>query len=733
MSETRDFSHFISHLDGGIARMELAVDGIRCGGCIRAIETGLAAIPQTTRARVNLTDRRVAVEWRDGSLDPARFIDRLSELGYRAYPYDSGRSVSSEEQETRTLLRCLGVAAFAAMNIMLLSVAVWSGNASDIASEQRDFFHWLSAVVALPAAAYAGRPFFHSATCAVLARRLNMDVPITVGVLLALGMSVVETWKHSEHAYFDSALMLLTFLLIGRTLEQAMRRRTRAVAANLAALRAETATKFVNSHELVEVPVASLRPGDMVLVRPGERVSVDGAVIEGRSQIDQSLVTGETLPVAAAKGTRVYAGTLNVSGTLRVLVGAAEQGTLLDEVTRMLDRALEARTHYVRLADHAARLYSPLVHAAALATLLGWVALGASWHDAIVTAIAVLIITCPCALGLAIPAVQVVASGALFRCGVLLNSGEAIERLAGVDTILFDKTGTLTLPQPEVVNASDIPQDALALAGQLALASRHPLAAAVARAGNAKELLNAVEEPGQGVRGEANGVELRLGRPSFCGEEREAERIVQADPEASAIAFRHGADVHVFAVRQRLRGDAKAVVAELKRKGFAIEILSGDRASAVAHASRMLGIDRWHAAMTPADKIARIAVLRRAGRRVLMVGDGLNDAPSLAAADASLSVATAAHVTQTAADAVFLGDRLAPVTDAVAIAQRARRLMRQNLALAVAYNAIAVPIAILGLASPLTAALAMSGSSLLVTLNALRARTHTRNERSWKS
>jgi P-type Cu2+ transporter len=265
------------------------------------------------------------------------------------------------------------------------------------------------------------------------------------------------------------------------------------------------------------------------------------------------------------------------------------------------------------------------------------------------------------------------------------------------------------------------------------LASRHPLAAAVVRAGNAKEPLNAVEEPGQGVRGEANGVELRLGRPSFCGAEREAERIAQADPEASAIAFRHGADVHVFAVRQRLRGDAKAVVAELKRKGFAIEILSGDRASGVAHTSEMLGIDRRHAGMTPADKIARIAVLRRAGRRVLMVGDGLNDAPSLAAADASPSVATAAHVAQTAADAVFLGDRLAPVTDAVAIAQRARRLMRQNLAVAVAYNAIAVPIAILGLASPLIAALAMSGSSLLVTVNALRAKTLTGNERLWKS
>jgi Cu2+-exporting ATPase len=733
MTQARDLSHFVHHLDGGVARMELAVEGIHCGGCMRTIENGLSAMPDIIRARVNLTDRRVAVEWRDGKVDPAGFIDRLSQLGFRAYPFDSGKSAADERREGQTLLRCLGVAAFAAMNIMLLSVAVWSGNASDITPEQRDFFHWLSALIALPAAAYAGRPFFYSAIRAVKARRMNMDVPITVGVLLALGMSVVETLNHAEHAYFDSALMLLTFLLVGRTLEQAMRRRTRAVAGNMAALRAEMATKFVGPHELCEVPVESIQPGDLVLVRPGERIAVDGIVAQGRSQIDQSLVTGETMPVAAAEGSMVYAGTMNVSGTLRVRVSVAARGTLLDEVSRMLERALEARSHYMRLADRAARLYAPLVHAAALATMLGWLAFGATWHDAIVTAIAVLIITCPCALGLAIPAVQVVSSGALFRSGVLLNSGEAIERLAGVDTILFDKTGTLTLPEPEVVNAAQIPADRLALAGRLALASRHPLAAAVARAALAKAPLNAVEEPGQGVRCTHDGIELRLGRPSFCGADGDAQNIVDADPEASVIAFAYGTRHYVFAVRQRLRSDAIDVIAKLKQDGFAVEILSGDRASAVAHAAHAVGIDRWHAALTPADKIARIATLQAQGRNVLMVGDGLNDAPSLAAADASLSVATAAHLTQAAADAVFLGDRLAPVIAAVAIARRARSLMCENLALAVGYNAVAVPIAMLGFASPLVAALAMSGSSILVTLNALRAKRAAPEQAAWKS
>jgi P-type Cu2+ transporter len=724
MTEARDLSHFVKHLDGGLSHIDLAVEGITCAACMMAIEGGLAAVPNVTRARVNLTNRRVAVEWRDGALDPARVIDRLTELGYRAYPFDPARAEAEEEKEGRFLLRCLGVAAFAAMNIMLLSVSVWSGNVTDITPEQRDFFHWLSALIALPAAAYAGQPFFRSAVRALLAKNLNMDVPITLGVLLALGMSVVETLHHAHHAYFDSAMMLLAFLLVGRVLDQSMRRRTRAVAGNLAALRAETAVKFVSPEEIREVPVESIRAGDLVLVRPGERIAVDGIVTEGRSEIDQSLVTGETAHVPASRGTMVYAGTMNIAGTLRVRVSAVVKGTLLDEVTRLLDNAVQARSRYVRLADRAARLYAPVVHLTALTTMVGWMALGAGWHDAIVTAIAVIIITCPCALGLAIPAVQVVASGALFRAGVLLNAGDAIERLADVDTVLLDKTGTLTLPEPEVINATDFSPAVLALAGRLALLSRHPLAAAVARAAGAREpLAGAVEEPGLGVRGELDGIEVKLGRPSFCDATHQADAIGLRDPEASAIAFRHGDEVHVFAVRQRVRSDAVGVIAALKRRGYAVEILSGDRPAAVEHVARLLGIEAWRAGVKPDEKIARIAELRSEGRNVLMVGDGLNDAPALAAADVSLSPITAVHLSQAAADAVFLGDRLAPVAEALGIARRAKRIMRENLRLAIVYNLIAVPVAIAGLATPLVAAAAMSGSSVLVTANALRARS----------
>ena len=723
MSDTRDLSHFVRHIEGGVARIDLAVEDMACAGCMSKIEKGLSALPSVTRARANLTNRRVAVEWNEGAIDPVRVLERLSELGFRAYPFDPGGAEAAEEQETKFLLRCLAVAAFATMNIMLLSVSVWSGNVSDITPEQRDFFHGLSALIALPAAAYAGQPFFRSAIRALMARNLNMDVPITLGVLLALGMSVLETLHHASQAYFDSAMMLLTFLLAGRSLDQNMRRRTRAVAGNLAALKAETAIKLAANGDLREVPIASVQPGDIVLVRSGERIAVDGVVVEGASQIDQSLVTGETTRATVGKGTLVYAGTMNGYGTLRVRVEASAEATFLDDVTRLLEKAVEARSRYLRLADRAARLYAPLVHVTALSTLVGWLVAGATWHDATVAAIAVLIITCPCALGLAIPAVQIVASGELFRAGVLLNAGDAIERLADVDTVLFDKTGTLTLPESEVINAADVPSDVLDIAGRLALASSHPLAAAVARAANAQSpLAGAVEEPGQGVRSVNDGVEVVLGRPSFCGAECEAQALAASDPEASAIAFIRGGERHIFAVRQRLRSDAAAVVDRSQKLGLAVEILSGDRAAAVEHVGRMLNLKRWHAGMTPANKIAYIAELRAEGRNVLMVGDGLNDAPSLAAADASMSPVTAAHVTQTAADAVFLGDRLSPVTEAVAIARKAKRVMRENLCLAIVYNIIAVPIAILGFATPLVAAVAMSGSSILVTLNALRVK-----------
>lgn len=722
----RDWNAFATpRADGGL-HMDLAVEGITCAACMSTIEHGLAALPGVANARLNLTTHRLAVDWTPGETDAAAVVQRLERLGYRAHPFDPGRRSAEEEAESRELLRAMAVAGFSAMNVMLLSVSVWAGNVTDIEPVTRDLFHWLSALIALPTAAYAGRPFFRSAWRALRVGRTNMEVPISIGITLTVGLSLWQTIRSAEHAYFDSAVMLLFFLLVGRYLDHGMRRRTRSVAENVAALRAPTAVLLGLEGELREVPLSRIDPGALVLVRPGERVPVDGTVETGASEIDQSLVSGETAAAPAGVGDRVYAGTMNLTGALAVRVTAAEKGTLLDEVNRLLEAAAQAKSRHMRLADRVARRYAPVVHLAALLTFTGWMLRGSAVDHALVVAVSVLIITCPCALALAIPAVQVVTSGLLFRRGVLVHAGDAIERLAAADTVVFDKTGTLTLPEPVLLDAGAIDRDLLARAGRLAAASRHPLGIALAEAARAgAPPAEAREIAGSGVEATADdGVVRRLGSAAFCAVPDAAVAALRAaHPEASIVAYREGdADPVLFAFRQGLRADAAEVVARLKRAGYRIEILSGDRREAVEAAAAALGVEDWRAGLTPGGKIERLEALKAEGRSVLMVGDGLNDAPALAAADVSLSPVTAVHLSQAAADAVFLGDRLAPVADALAIARAARAAMGQNLWISILYNVVAVPIAVLGWVTPLVAALAMSGSSIVVTVNALRLR-----------
>jgi len=721
MTAVADVAAFATQGPDGVSRLDAAVEGMTCAACIFEIESSLKGLPDLVAARVNYTNRRLSLEWRGEAFNLSAAFERLRRLGYKLHPLDLAASEREEGEAARFLLRCLAVAAFAAMNVMLLSASVWIGNVSDIDPATRDLFHGVSGLIALPAAAFAGQPFFRSAFSALRARRLNMDVPISLGVLLALAMSVYETLHHAEHAYFDSAIMLLTFLLLGRYLDHAMRRKTRAVAANLAALRAPLACRLSEDGSEALVPLARLRPGDLALVRPGERLPADGVIVSGVSELDESLITGETLRRGVRDGDVVYAGSLNYDGALTLRVNAATGETLLDEIERLLDKATEARSRYMRLADRVSRLYAPMVHLTALLTALGWLAAGASAHDAIVTAISVLIITCPCALALAVPAVQVVASGALFRAGVLLNSADAIERLAEIDTVVFDKTGTLTAPEPRVANAQEIGPALLQMAARLAKASAHPLARAVALETDAAPVDGAREQHGQGVSAMIDGVEARLGSAQYCGLEAEAAALGALDPDLSLVAFRYGAAGALLRVRQMLRADARDVVDALQKRGLKVLILSGDRAETVAQAAAALGVAEWRAALKPAEKVAALEALKAEGRKTLMIGDGLNDAPALKSAHVSLSPIAAAQIAQAASDAVFLGDRLAPALAAIEIAVCARRRMQENLALSVLYNALAVPLAIAGMLTPLLAAAAMSGSSLLVTLNALRA------------
>jgi Cu2+-exporting ATPase len=473
-----------------------------------------------------------------------------------------------------------------------------------------------------------------------------------------------------------------------------------------------------------------------VFVPVGARVPVDGRVLEGASDVDTSLITGESVPGVAVPGSRVYAGVVNLSGALTIEVAAAGQDTLLAEIARLLESAEQRRARYVEIAARIVRVYAPTVHILAAATFLFWLAIGgAAWQTALLYAVAVLIVTCPCALALAVPVVQVVAANRLFRQGVLVKSPTALERLARIDTIVLDKTGTVTIGRPALVDDGSWRSADLEAAAALAASSLHPLARAMAAAAPHVRPAPGVEEvPGHGLRLRTAGGETRLGRGGWAGgtpsdpatgyvrpPSVQDWRATNHAPAALELWLsRPGRPDVRFAMTDTVRPDAAATIRALLQRGFAVEMLSGDRPSAVAPVAAALGIDRWQAACTPADKIARLEALAAAGRRVCMIGDGLNDAPALAAAFASISPSTAADISQTAADVVFQGERLGPVVEAIAVARAADRLVRQNFALAFAYNLLTVPVAMSGLVTPLIAAAAMSTSSLVVIGNALR-------------
>ena len=716
--------HVVTQADGTNA-LTLAIDGLQCGACVWLIEQVLAREPDVTQGRVNMTTRRLRLAWRGGAERAAALVARIEALGYRLVPFDATLLGQAQDATGAALLRALAVAGFAAGNVMLISIGVWAGLGATMGPATLALMHWVSALIAMPAIAYAGRPFFASAFAVLRHGRTNMDVPVSLGVLLVTSMSLVATITGGEHTYFDSAVTLVFFLLIGRVLDHRARGQVRATAEQLLALRAADVAVLLPDGSTQRRAQESVAHGDRVLVGMGERIGVDGTLERGETLLDASLVTGENLPVAAAPGTAVFAGTLNLGAPITVRATATGAATLLAECVRLIEAAEARRSRFVVLADRVARRYAPAVHLTALGTFLFWyVGRGVGLEQALFTASAVLIITCPCALALAVPAVQVIVTSRLFRAGVLLKSPTALERLAAVDTVVFDKTGTLTDPTPGLVNAAAIDPAALRLAASIAASSRHPLARALAAAAGAVPAAEQVtEHPGQGLSLASEGGEIRLGSRAFCGDPA-------APPSATPELWlaRPGLPPLRFAFDERPRIDARETMDRLRRLGLRIELLSGDWRDSVARIAGALGIADWRAACSPVDKVARIEQMA-ARHSVLMVGDGLNDSPALAAATVSASPASAADLSQTVADVVFQGARLAPVASVIRAARRARAVMRQNLALAIGYNAVMVPLAVAGWVTPWLAAAAMSSSSLLVMANSFRA---ARGEWRWR-
>lgn len=696
-------------LSDGTRQLEFAVPDAHCAACIRSIETALDALPQVEMARVNLSKRRVRVVFDPARGVPSELAPAIRASGYHTYALDPAED-NDGDPVLRELVKALAVAGFAAGNIMLFSVSVWAG-ANDAT---RDLFHWISALIALPAIAYSGRVFFRSAWRALRVGRTNMDVPISIGVTLATALSLFETLNSGEHAYFDASVTLLFFLLIGRTLDHLMRERARSAITNLARLAPRGATRITDEGGRDYVALDEIAPGMLLELRAGDRVPVDGVVERDGASFDYAIVSGETAPIALGVGGEVVAGANTLSGPVLVRATKPAADSFLSRMIGLMEAAEGAKTRQRRIADRAASIYAPVVHTIAVSTFLGWGLLTGDWHLALLNAVAVLIITCPCALALAVPIVHVVAAGRLFERGILMKDGAALERAAEVDRVAFDKTGTLTLGHPRVTNLPEVPADARLFAASLARISSHPLSRALAETlPEAAPFAGVVNEiRGKGIEAYRGDDVFRLGSAEFVG-----RPDFGSSTQSEVWLTRNGKTLAVFRFEDEIRPDAVAAIAELRGMGLPLRLISGDRLEPVLHVADAVGIADARARLLPENKLELVGE-----GRTMMVGDGINDAPALRAAHVSMAPATAADIGRAAADFVFTGERLSTVPFVIETARRAARIVNENLVIAIGYNAIAVPMAVLGHVTPLIAAIAMSSSSIIVVANAMRLR-----------
>ncbi|MEM7267762.1 MAG: heavy metal translocating P-type ATPase [Pseudomonadota bacterium] len=683
----------------------LSVPGMKCAACMQSVERALNCLPGVSEAQANLTMKRVHATT---DCPPGQLVEALKDAGFDAYPYDAARTRGDDDRVLNDLLLRLGVAGFAMMNVMLLSVAVWSG-ASDAT---RDMFHLISGAIALPSTIYAARPFFQKALSALRAGRLNMDVPISLAILLASGMSLYETLNSGAHAYFDAALSLTFFLLIGRVLEHQTKAAARSAAEDLTALEVQTVRRKTDDG-YQDTPTSELKVGDIVLVATGMRAPVDGACLDDEALTDRSFLTGESEAVLSKQGDVLRAGEINLGAPIHIQATAVGEDTSLRQIAALVETAENGRGAYSSLADRAARIYAPAVHLLALATFLGWLSVTGDTRHALNIAIAVLIITCPCALGLAVPAVATATIGRLFGLGFLVKSGDAIERLAEVDAVLLDKTGTLTDPGAQ---CDALTPHQRSLVRALAEQSAHPISRVLAmRLADAEpaKLTRVKELPGRGVEALSERTTVALGSGEWLG--APSERLVLKD----------GDRITPLSQDETIRPGAMDLPVALRSEGLETVIVSGDVPERTIRLANMLGVDASHGGASPEEKHALIARMRAEGKRPAMIGDGVNDAAALAAAHVSLAPGGALDAARNAADIIILAPTLERVPQLLRLARLAVRLSRQNFAIAAAYNAVAIPVAVAGYATPMLAAIAMSASSLTVLLNAMRVRIAT--------
>ncbi len=727
------YKPFVRRLDDGMETLTCTLEGVRCGSCIQRIEDAVSSIPGVIAVRANATTHRMRLVWQAGEVQPETLLQKISALGFKPTPFNPDQMKQNARQHKEQLLLALGVAAFGMVMLMGFSYSVWAGLALDMGDNTRTLMHWLSALIALPVSAVAGRPFFTSAWKGLRHGQVNMDGPISFAVLMTLAASVAETVRGGEHVYYDAAISLLFFLLIGRVLEAGIRQNAGSAVDNLLALSGGIARKILPDGSILDIRDDELRLGDAVLVASGNHFPADGLVEDHACEVDESLITGETRPRLIKPGEKLVAGTLNLGQAVKMRVTAVDKDTRLAQIAELMERAEQHKGRHQILADRFAVYYAPAVFILSLLGLLVWrFGIGASWHEAVMIAVAVLVVTCPCAVGLATPVVMVGTVGQLMRKGIIVKSSDSLERLAEINGVVFDKTGTLTHGKPELqrVSSQELSGDfsvSLKQAASLTCNSTHPLAKALTSSCPTHAAPNVKEHPGLGLSQQGAEGETKLGSSRFCNisdEERQKWDTGAEDKELQELWFRIPGKTPVrFTFRDEIRGDAKQTVMSLKKSGLDVFMLSGDRANVTEKIAKEIGIEEWQGQCLPEDKVLFLQKHRLIGYKTLMVGDGINDAPALAAAHVSMSPSSASDISQVSADMIFQGEDLASIKSTYELAKRSMRLVKQNLGFAVLYNIITVPLALAGGLTPLIAALLMSSSSIVVMLNALRIRS----------
>ncbi len=723
---------FVRHHEseqGDLREADLILEGITCAACIWLNERHIAALAGVKSVAVNYSTRRARIEWNNDQIKLSEILEAITRIGYLAHPYDPSRQQQLLEDERKQQLRRLGLAGVLGMQVMMIAVALYLGDFFGMEAQFEKFFYWISLGLTLPVMLYSAQPFFRTAIRDIKHGQAGMDVPVSIGISVAFAGSIWSTFNGYGEVYYDSVVMFVFFLLTGRYFELVARKRSSESSDTLVRAVPAVATRIDNDAESL-ITVAELNVGDVVRVKPGETFPADGVVIEGRSSIDESLLTGESMPIPVEVGRTVIGGSINIESPLLIKLEKIGQDTILSGVLRLLERAQTEKPRITKLADKTAAWFVLAVLVLAVSVASYW------WSEGVTTwlpiTIAVLVVTCPCALSLATPTAVTAATSRLTSQGLLTTRGHALETLAKASHFIFDKTGTLTEGKLELIKVEILSdaskKECLDWAAALELSSEHPVARALCNAAEASVIVasDVVNIPGAGLTGKISGKIFSIGTPAYISEttqaslpEQQLNRLREQGHTVVVLADENQCHA-VFSLGDRLREDATQLISQLKSSGRKVVLLSGDHSQAVARVAEQVGIDEWQAECLPADKLSFVKALQNKGAIVAMIGDGINDAPVLAAAEVSIAMASGTQLAAVSADMLLLSNDLTAISEGRSTAQRMLLIIKQNLIWAIAYNTLALPAAALGYVAPWMAAIGMSASSLFVVGNALR-------------